>query len=166
MPWANSWNVTKMFFSLGSYLSAGVTYVTALDDGFFSLDGSNDADSRNGVRFGGFVNIPAHLGVQIPPPKKNTYWGSWIRRFTGNRAKYWNFHFNSVFVEFTGSQLAWRLIVTLWDTAGAHCRPTGACSVSQTHTHTHTQRLVMDEAAIHVVCLLQPIVTYFSFASL
>ena len=31
----------------------------------FTLDGSNDADSRKGVPFGGFVDIAPHFGSQI-----------------------------------------------------------------------------------------------------
>jgi len=36
----------------------------------FTLDGSNDADSRKDVPFGGFVDIAPHFGGEIPrkPP--------------------------------------------------------------------------------------------------
>jgi len=33
----------------------------------FTLDGSNDADLRKDVPFGGFVDIAAHFGGKIPP---------------------------------------------------------------------------------------------------
>ena len=32
----------------------------------FTLDGSNDADSRKDVPFGGFVDIASHFGGEIP----------------------------------------------------------------------------------------------------
>ena len=32
----------------------------------FTLDGSNDADSRKDVPFGGFVDIAPHFGNEIP----------------------------------------------------------------------------------------------------
>jgi len=32
----------------------------------FTLDGSNDADSRKGVPFGGFVDTAPHFGGEIP----------------------------------------------------------------------------------------------------
>ena len=51
----------------------------------FTLDGSNDADSRKDVPFGGFVDIASHLGVKYPP--KNNFWGV-KRRFQAKRAKY------------------------------------------------------------------------------
>jgi len=40
----------------------------------FTLDGSNDADSRKDVPFGGFVDIDTHFGGEIPP-QKNNFWG-------------------------------------------------------------------------------------------
>jgi len=42
----------------------------------FTLDGSNDADSRKDVPFGGFVDIDTHFGGEIPPPKKNNFGGA------------------------------------------------------------------------------------------
>jgi len=33
----------------------------------FTIDGSNDADSRSDVPFGGFVDIAARFGGEIPP---------------------------------------------------------------------------------------------------
>ena len=56
----------------------------------FTLDGSNDADSRKDVPFGGFVDIAPHFGSEIPPPKKQ-FWGV-NRRFQAKRAKYLKFH--------------------------------------------------------------------------
>ena len=51
----------------------------------FTLDGSNDADSRKDVPFGGFVDIVPHFGGEIPPKKQ--FWGV-NRRFQAKRAKY------------------------------------------------------------------------------
>ena len=45
----------------------------------FTLDGSNDADLRKDVPFGGFVDIAFHFGGVN-------------RRFQAKRAKYWKFH--------------------------------------------------------------------------
>ena len=39
----------------------------------FTLDGSNDADSRKDVPFGGFVDIASHFWGEIPP--KPQFWG-------------------------------------------------------------------------------------------
>ena len=51
----------------------------------FTLDGSNDADSRKGVPFGGFIDIAPHFGGKIP--QKPQFWGV-NRRFQAKRAKY------------------------------------------------------------------------------
>ena len=51
----------------------------------FTLDGSNDADSRKDVPFGGFVDIAFHFGGKIPQ-KPN--FGGVNRRFQAKRAKY------------------------------------------------------------------------------
>ena len=40
----------------------------------FTLDGSNDADSRKDVPFGGFVDIAPHFGVKSP--EKKTIFGA------------------------------------------------------------------------------------------
>jgi len=39
----------------------------------FTLDGSNDADSRKDVPFGGFVDIAPHFRGEIP--RKPQFWG-------------------------------------------------------------------------------------------
>jgi len=39
----------------------------------FTLDGSNDADSRKDVPFWGFVDIASHFGGVIP--QKTQFWG-------------------------------------------------------------------------------------------
>jgi len=39
----------------------------------FTLDGSNDVDSRKDVPFGGFINIAPHFGGEIP--QKPQFWG-------------------------------------------------------------------------------------------
>jgi len=51
----------------------------------FTIDGSNDADSRSGVPFGGFVDIAARFGGEIPPSPN--FWCV-IGRFQAKRAKY------------------------------------------------------------------------------
>jgi len=51
----------------------------------FTLDGSNDADSRKDVPFGGFADIVSNFGGEIPPKKQ--FWGR-ERRFQAKRAKY------------------------------------------------------------------------------
>jgi len=53
----------------------------------FTLDGSNDADSRKDVPFGGFVDIDTHFGGEIPPPQNPNFVGV-NRRFQARRAKY------------------------------------------------------------------------------
>jgi len=55
----------------------------------FTLDGSNDADSRNDVPFGGFVDIAPHFGVKYP---QTPIVLGVNRRFQAKRAKYWKFH--------------------------------------------------------------------------
>jgi len=67
----------------------------------FTLDGSNDADSRKDVPFWGFVDIALHFGGEIP--RKPQFWGV-NRRFRAKRAKilkvscYRNYctHFNEI----------------------------------------------------------------------
>ena len=56
----------------------------------FTLDGSNDADSRKDVPFGGLVDNAAHFGGEIP--RKPHFWDVNMR-FQAKRAKYWKFHF-------------------------------------------------------------------------
>jgi len=51
----------------------------------FTLDGSNDADSRKDVPFVGFVDIAPHFGGEIP--QKTQFWGV-NRRFQAKRAKH------------------------------------------------------------------------------
>ena len=55
----------------------------------FTLDGSNDADSRKDVPLGSFVDIASHFGCEIPQPPN--FWGV-NRRFQAKRTKYWKFH--------------------------------------------------------------------------
>jgi len=45
-------------------------------DGFITLDGSNDADSRKGVPFGGFFDIAPHFEGEIP--LQPLIFGAWI----------------------------------------------------------------------------------------
>ena len=55
----------------------------------FTLDGSNDADSRKDVPFGGFVDITPHFGVKY---QQNPQFLGVNRRFQAKRAKYLKFH--------------------------------------------------------------------------
>ena len=55
----------------------------------FTLGGSNDADSRKDMPFGGFVDIAPHFRGEIP--QKKQFWGV-NRRFQAKRAKYCKFH--------------------------------------------------------------------------
>ena len=55
----------------------------------FTLAGSNDADSRKDVPFGGFVDIAPHFRGESP---ENPNFGGVNRRFQAKRAKYWKFH--------------------------------------------------------------------------
>jgi len=51
----------------------------------FTLDGSNDTDSRKGVPFGSFVDTALHFGDEIP---KKPNFGDVNRRFQSKWAKY------------------------------------------------------------------------------
>jgi len=51
----------------------------------FTLDGSNDADSRKHVPFVAFVDIAAHFRVKSP---ENPNFGGVNMRFQAKRAKY------------------------------------------------------------------------------
>jgi len=59
--WAYRWNITQNFYLY--FLSNSPTGQTARR--IFTLNGSNDADSRKGVPFLAFVDITAYLGGQI-----------------------------------------------------------------------------------------------------
>jgi len=60
------WNINYiLFFIYTPFLSNAPTGQTAHH--IFTLNGSNDADSRKGVPFLASVNIAAHLGDQIAP---------------------------------------------------------------------------------------------------
>jgi len=59
------------FLNLYPFLSNSPTGQTAHH--IFTLNGSNDADSRNGVPFLALVDIAAHLGDQIV--QKPQFWG-------------------------------------------------------------------------------------------
>jgi len=68
--WANGWIIAKIFhlfiYSLFSWTHLQVTPV----DWIFTLDGSNDADSRKDVPFGGFVDIASHFWGKLPQKKQ------------------------------------------------------------------------------------------------
>ena len=50
----------------------------------FTLDGSNDADSRKDVHFEGFVDIASHFGGKILQTPKTPILGAWIGVFKPN----------------------------------------------------------------------------------
>jgi len=51
----------------------------------FTLAGSNDADARKGVPFGGFVDTAPHFEGEISPQPLTQFWGV-NRRFQVKRA--------------------------------------------------------------------------------
>ena len=59
--------------------------LTVAEIEIFTLGGSNDADSRKDVPFGGFVDIAPHFRGEIP--ENTNFWGV-NRRFQAKRAKY------------------------------------------------------------------------------
>jgi len=69
--WTNGWNITKFFIYLYLFFMNSPTGQTRRR--IFTLDGSNDADSRKNVPFGGFVNIVPHFRGEIP--RKPHFWG-------------------------------------------------------------------------------------------
>jgi len=78
--WANGWNITKFFFYLYLFFMNSPTGQTRRR--IFTLDGSNDADSRKDVPFGGFVDTAPHFGGEIP--RKPQFSGAWIGVFKPN----------------------------------------------------------------------------------
>ena len=80
----------KQFFKKYLYPFLGThLYTDKTDRRVFALDGSNDANWHKDVPFGVFVDIAAHLWVQIL--QKPLFW-SMNRRFQVKCAKYSNFH--------------------------------------------------------------------------
>ena len=63
--WANGWNITNIFFYLfiPFFINSPTGHTRRR---IFTLDGSNDADSRKDVPFGGFVDIATHFEGEIP----------------------------------------------------------------------------------------------------
>ena len=61
--WANGWNITKFFFIFIFSVNSPTGQTRRR---IFTLDGSNDADSRKNVTFGGFVDIAPHFRGEIP----------------------------------------------------------------------------------------------------
>ena len=86
--WANGWNIRKiLYLFLGTHL-----HVREARRRIFTLDGLNDADSRNGCAFWGFRWYCSDFGSEIPPPQKKLNFGGVNRCFQAKRAKYWKFH--------------------------------------------------------------------------
>jgi len=85
---ANRWYINYIsFFIYTPFLSNAPTGQTAHH--IFTLNGSNDADSRKGVPFLALVDIVAHLEDHIP--ENPNFWGVNMD-FPAKRAKYWNVH--------------------------------------------------------------------------
>jgi len=76
----------------------------------FTLDGSNDADSRKGVPFGGFVDIAPHFGDEIPP--KNPTSGREYA-FSSQMGKYWKFHITETIASIS-TKLCTMIETTKW----------------------------------------------------
>jgi len=68
----------KVFFYLYLFVINSPTGQTRRR--IFTLDGSNDADSRKDVPFGGFIDIAPHFGVEIP---KNPNFGGVVFKPNG-----------------------------------------------------------------------------------
>jgi len=73
----------KCFLFIPPFLRNTPTGQTARQ--IYTLNGSNDADSRKDVPFLALVDIAAHLGDQIA--QKPNFWGM-NRHFPAKRAKY------------------------------------------------------------------------------
>jgi len=54
--WANDWNITIYLF-IYFYISFGKSHTGETRRRIFTLDGSNDAGSRNGVPFGAWIGV-------------------------------------------------------------------------------------------------------------
>ena len=64
---ANGWNITKILFFIYLFMVFFMNSPTGQTRRrIFTLDGSNDADSRKDVLFGGFVDIASHFGGKTP----------------------------------------------------------------------------------------------------
>jgi len=91
-PWggfgANRRNINYIsFFIYTPFLSNAPTGQTAHH--IFTLNGSNDADSRKGVPFWLWLILWPILGIKLP--NNPNFWGV-NRDFLAKRAKYWNVH--------------------------------------------------------------------------
>ena len=85
---ANRWNINYISFFINTpFLSNAPTGQTAHH--IFTLNGSNNADSRKGVPFLALVDIAAQLGDQIA---QNPNFGGVNSDFPAKCAKYWNVH--------------------------------------------------------------------------
>jgi len=73
----------KLFFIYTPFLSNSPTGQTVHH--IFTLNGSNDADSRKGVPFLAFIDIAPHFGIKLP--KNPNFWGV-NRHFPAKRVKY------------------------------------------------------------------------------
>ena len=74
----------RFFLIIPHFLSKSPTGQTVHH--IFTLNGSNDSDSRKGVPFLTFVDIALHFGDKIAQ-KKNNFWGV-NRHFPAKRVKY------------------------------------------------------------------------------
>jgi len=85
--WANWWNITIFIYLCIHFYTN--SHIGQIRRRIFTVDGSNDVDSRRDVSFGGFVNIVPYFGSEIPP---KIQFSRVNRRFQAKRAKYWKFH--------------------------------------------------------------------------
>jgi len=85
--WANRWNITKYFFYFYPFLSNSRTGQTAHH--IFTLDGSNDVDSRKVCLFGFGWYCSPFRGSNFS--QKKQFWGV-NRGFSAKLSKYWNVH--------------------------------------------------------------------------
>ena len=78
--WAHGWNITKIIFIYAPFFRNSPTGHTRQP--IFTHDGSNDADSRKDVPFGGFSYCSPFRGSKTP--KKTLNFGAWIGVFKPN----------------------------------------------------------------------------------
>ena len=88
--WANYWwNITNFLFILLFIPFFMNSPTDQTRRRIFTLDGSNDADSRKDVLLGVSLTLLPILGVKSP---ENPNFGGVNRRFQAKRTKYWKFH--------------------------------------------------------------------------
>ena len=84
--WANRWNITNFFYLYLFFIDSPTGQTRRR---IFTLDGWNDAYSREDVPFGVSLTLFPIFGVKSP--ENPNFWGV-NRRFQARRAKCWKFH--------------------------------------------------------------------------